>query len=218
MTSNRPVELLPCPFCGSDASISDGDNGIHFRVICNKPACRAAGPLERCAIDARDAWNTRASSQAASDDPLGDGSDFGVTGEWWGQAASTDIPSVVASDAVVEKVARAMFENSEYNSIRWETATDALKEDFRKPARTAIAAIPSGVEELRWRPIETAPKDGDDILVLWRDDGAGCLVVSWDDEPDLATHHWATLDGLHYHDNAFSHWMPLPDSPESTGK
>jgi len=66
---------------------------------------------------------------------------------------------------------------------------------------------------MEWQPIETAPKDGDDILVLWSDPGAGCLVVSWEDKPRQPGWNWATLDGLSYHADAFSHWMPLPDPP-----
>lgn len=54
------VELKPCPFCCGEPWISDGGNGIHFRVFCGVTACQAAGPLERCAADAVSAWNVRA--------------------------------------------------------------------------------------------------------------------------------------------------------------
>lgn len=66
-----------------------------------------------------------------------------------------------------------------------------------------------------WRPIETAPKDGTDILVCVRDTDI-CLVVDWDDEASRPGWNWATLDGPHYHENLFSHWMPLPAPPKET--
>lgn len=63
-----------------------------------------------------------------------------------------------------------------------------------------------------WQPIETAPKDGDDILVSgpW----LGMHVVGYDDsgDPDFC---WATLDGPNYSAQAFTHWMPLPEPPVS---
>jgi hypothetical protein len=64
-----------------------------------------------------------------------------------------------------------------------------------------------------WKPIETAPRDESDILA-WGPN-LDCLVVSYDEHPQHASHVWATLDGLHYHRDAFTHWMPLPDPPES---
>jgi hypothetical protein len=62
-----------------------------------------------------------------------------------------------------------------------------------------------------WRPIETAPKDGTSIIVM--DDRVKDLaaVASWDaDEPSRAK--WATIDGG-YHQDRFTHWMPLPPVP-----
>ena len=62
----------------------------------------------------------------------------------------------------------------------------------------------------QWRPIETAPKNGDDILVaMW---GNTALVVSWDNEnPEYP---WITLDGPSYAKEAPTHWMPIPTLPE----
>jgi hypothetical protein len=67
-----------------------------------------------------------------------------------------------------------------------------------------------------WRPIETAPKDGDTNILL------GCFgehshgeqfVAFWDDEAKLDTHHWQTADGIAYHDGLPTHWLPRPAPP-----
>ena len=64
-----------------------------------------------------------------------------------------------------------------------------------------------------WQPIETAPKDGDDILVEWFEGGT-MLVVSWDETEGR----WATLDGPSYSPTAFKAWrhLPLPAPPSRT--
>jgi hypothetical protein len=59
-----------------------------------------------------------------------------------------------------------------------------------------------------WQPIETAPKDGRQILAWDARATDWYLVVSWND----ANGHWGwtTADGLGYHDQTLTHWMPLP--------
>lgn len=72
---------------------------------------------------------------------------------------------------------------------------------------------PSSTERLRlmrWRPIDTAPKDGTDILIFaW---GNSQIVVSYDESN--AMHPWRTLDGIGYHKDSPTHWMPLPEPPK----
>jgi hypothetical protein len=60
-----------------------------------------------------------------------------------------------------------------------------------------------------WQPIETAPKDGTDILV-WMF-GNSMAVVFYDDNLD---HPWHTMDGPAYHKEAPTHWMPVPEPPK----
>lgn len=62
-----------------------------------------------------------------------------------------------------------------------------------------------------WQPIETAPKDGTDILA-WSPFGHGCLVVSFDDS-ETPGWPWLTLDGPNYAATTFTHWQPLPPPP-----
>ncbi|MCB9902368.1 MAG: DUF551 domain-containing protein [Planctomycetes bacterium] len=64
-----------------------------------------------------------------------------------------------------------------------------------------------------WQPIETAPRDGTDVLVF-RDysSGARYAVASFDGEEwrDIGDIGWAGMDG---DDNQPTHWMPLPTGP-----
>lgn len=61
-----------------------------------------------------------------------------------------------------------------------------------------------------WQPISTAPKDGTEILVCAC--GNSWFVVFWDDKLGN-THCWQTPDGVAYHNDLPSHWMPLPAIP-----
>lgn len=67
-------------------------------------------------------------------------------------------------------------------------------------------------ERLEWRPFETAPKDGTDLLVFHPEAGVSIVVYHWTHYGD-GPHRWQTTDGtvLTY---APTHWMPLPDAPE----
>jgi hypothetical protein len=73
------------------------------------------------------------------------------------------------------------------------------------------ASIPDSVTWDQWQPIETAPKDGTNILVsMW--DTCVMLVVFYDGL--RMEFPWIALDGSSsYHHNAPTHWMPLPEVP-----
>lgn len=62
-----------------------------------------------------------------------------------------------------------------------------------------------------WMDIETAPKDGASILLLTKTNHNACVVASWDAVVGTPFK-WHTLDG-EYHENSFSHWMPIPAPP-----
>jgi hypothetical protein len=62
-------------------------------------------------------------------------------------------------------------------------------------------------EPLKWQSIDTAPRDGTEVLLTNPRPGAVCVGFwngkSWD-------------DGDFYDDlGDFTHWMPLPEPPES---
>lgn len=72
----------------------------------------------------------------------------------------------------------------------------------------------------KWQPIETAPKDYEDVLVI--DEDGYILIAHRDDFEDnsfnsLMTKYYFYLpcDGPEYVKFYPSHWMPLPEPPEN---
>lgn len=69
-----------------------------------------------------------------------------------------------------------------------------------------------------WKPIETAPKDGTEILIGWmardgrRRGGWICKIRRWRDDAG-----WRR-DRNHPYDLYPTHWMPLPEPPASNPK
>ena len=74
--------------------------------------------------------------------------------------------------------------------------------------------LKADAERIEWQPIETAPKDGTDILVMT---GETMHVVRW-----INIHgdfdYWAVDDNKHgpftLRGKAPTHWMPLPEPPK----
>lgn len=68
---------------------------------------------------------------------------------------------------------------------------------------------PSPVPADGWRPIETAPKDGTEVLTYRK---AGLRAVAlW----DVDYGHWLVPDGAYLRD--VTHWQPLPPPPQEKG-
>lgn len=59
-----------------------------------------------------------------------------------------------------------------------------------------------------WQPIETVPKD-EDVIVYGPK--IGIIVAALDLGFPFP---WFTLDGPSYAQDAFTHWMPLPEPPK----
>jgi hypothetical protein len=75
----------------------------------------------------------------------------------------------------------------------------------------------SNHETTGWQPIETAPRDGAEILAA---DGAEHYICRWADCADACSqipkHGWATQYNDHwmtYDEESPTHWMPLPPLP-----
>jgi hypothetical protein len=61
---------------------------------------------------------------------------------------------------------------------------------------------------VNWQPIETAPKDGYDILAV---EGPFVRIVFWDTARGGLWSKWPGREPMHP-----THWMPLPALPEIT--
>jgi len=72
-------------------------------------------------------------------------------------------------------------------------------------------------EPMTWQPIETAPKDGSDVLVCSTQCVGRFAVASWDGEEwrDMGDIGWAGMDGG---GNQPTHWMPIPPAPITKGE
>ena len=76
---------------------------------------------------------------------------------------------------------------------------------------TMLYAHPSPPEGMAgWQPIETAPKDGQAILVT---DGMHCYCVEWCEEFDWWTVDDNKLGPFRLRGSAPTHWMKLPEAP-----
>lgn len=60
----------------------------------------------------------------------------------------------------------------------------------------------------KWRPIETAPKDGSEFLIAWVGEDA---VVGW---WERARGYFAWHEAARPRDHQPTHWMPIPSPPE----
>jgi hypothetical protein len=74
-----------------------------------------------------------------------------------------------------------------------------------------------------WQGIETAPRDGTEVLGFWsylyegdRERTCGMAVIQWEEYPAPLPCGWSDKDGIAC-EGVYSHWMPLP-SPPNPGK
>lgn len=118
----------------------------------------------------------------------------------------------------VEAAARAWYEATEADNpttTRWDDEWPAgtlwLKDEYRARARRFLAAMPSRSDD-GWRTIDSAPKDGTEVLVC-RPDG---------DEWEMRVAYWTGRRWwLEVYDNGLerssiyepTHWRPLPPPP-----
>ena len=91
-------------------------------------------------------------------------------------------------------------------------ADDEFPMEIVRKLRSELAAAPPTAQAEGWRPIETAPKDCQAILVT---EGRFCHCVEWNEEFDW----WAVDDNklgpFRLRGSSPTHWMPLPPPPTS---
>ena len=84
--------------------------------------------------------------------------------------------------------------------------------------KAALAVAPQN--ESQWQPIETAPRDGKLILAHNSIMGVTC-IVGWDKGREDDEPHWSDVpnrnqaESFWFNGNYFSHWMPLPQRPDT---
>lgn len=99
----------------------------------------------------------------------------------------------------------------QHNHITELEAQLAQRFDAADMATAAAQGFRDGVakdQQARWRPIETAPKDGTEILGYTEEVGA--LVLYWDSMTGEMDH-WS--DGMSVSFWKPTHWVPLPAAP-----
>ena len=97
-------------------------------------------------------------------------------------------------------------ERQRFDILAMNQSLDLLREENGRLRKDA--------DRIEWQPIETAPKDGTDILVMT---GETMHVVRW-----INIHgdfdYWAVDDNKHgpftLRGKAPTHWMPLPEPPK----
>ena len=111
------------------------------------------------------------------------------------------------TETMVEAACRALATNM--SAIPWDEYGEENRCDVRKGMRAALEAADAAA----WQPIETAPKDGTDILVsMWEDHQL--VVVSFDETQPKSKFPWLGVpDGPGYAASAPTHWRPLPEPP-----
>lgn len=69
---------------------------------------------------------------------------------------------------------------------------------------------------MEWQPIETAPRDGTDVLLFVPWKGKDVMAVGW--WAQAIGGHWCLAGGVEIDTDIFdyadpTYWMPLPDPP-----
>jgi Lar family restriction alleviation protein len=174
MTGSDQVALLPCPFCGSDETSYGFINAGMIMGCCECHACNAC-IWANTEAEAIAAWNTRALAPAVAQGAAVGGksnaftalrdtiseiaADLSSNNPIWTADCLADAlikkgvglaapPTLLASEAEVEAVARAMCHDEDAREIASQAFADAyedsepdVQEYWRCIARAAIAAL-----------------------------------------------------------------------------
>jgi hypothetical protein len=86
----------------------------------------------------------------------------------------------------------------------------AAQHDDRLADGALYGKLADQIERYKWHPRSTAPKDGTPCLFVRRD---GKMTVDWWDL-ECTDRFWKEYGGEYL----YTHWMPLPSSPELSSK
>lgn len=191
------VDLLPCPFCG-DKMENRGYGAIHV----DGKGC----PIGDLGIDPA-AWNRRAPVSAGKVRALV-WDDYSASDAWGGWYITERYRDDDSLEFGWSHSSRGDFDQSDKFYPTIAAAKAAAQADFE--ARILSAFEPGD----GWRPIETAPRDGQTVLLH------GLLHRPSIDAgtPDTVMGHWTDYNGggwvWHgYLAITFTHWQPLPAPP-----
>ena len=132
-------------------------------------------------------------------------------------SGAADLPAMV-SKAMREayNLGQRYWQQADSEYISQHKKADDTRAKFLALVEETCAALAAGQPEgdvvakgpqARWQQIETAPKDGQDILVT---DGMDCYCVEWDEEFDWWTVDDNKLGPFRLRGSAPTHWMPTP--------
>jgi hypothetical protein len=107
------------------------------------------------------------------------------------------------------------FEERKKAFVRLAMAREAANNAQRALDAAVARSWPKIEDEMiEWQPMETAPKDGTEILV-WMD-GKQIIVARWAEALAFGWADWIeTVEGYRLRKNLLTHWMPLPASPRT---
>ena len=174
--------LLPCPWCGGELYVSVQDID-NFIGHVECGGCDMRGPISE--------WKYEDPEEAKAD-----------AVERWNAAWNRRSPAPQAQpDARAVEALRRI----ERNPVSFSHAASQL-------ARETLQALSAPAADDGWRPIESAPKDGTDVLVCLSDTVA---IAHW--SKGLGGSGWLDDSGAGHHDYwnyvgliSPTHWRPLP--------
>lgn len=118
------------------------------------------------------------------------------------------------TDPRIEAAARAICEYAhqcEGETVQWYEITEALRDVARRYALIALEAADAAA----WRPIESAPKDGTEIIACGTQTfDAGCKPEPFTNIICWSSNRWQ--DGTIADEPKPTHWQPLPTPPNAT--
>lgn len=103
-----------------------------------------------------------------------------------------------------------------YREMAGEISTLRAQQETDRATIAALSAPSPSADALRsgeWRPIESAPKDGRDLLIVDARYGHPVRIGFWDEGRGGVWSIWPGRERIHP-----THWRPLPASPNPTGE